>query len=165
MIYTIASHCSMWSNRLFWLKILQKEESLSRLVQNASNEIEKLWQQLTETITEYENDTEDKRKQYEYLREQDDAHRADAAQYPKLHAHLQGTIKSLKQGIHELSRKRQRRITELGDEILHTRKRIESLRQDFSVSQMLDAAQLKKLTIVSSSVLKVKFNKFFIQFN
>ncbi|EZA50539.1 hypothetical protein DMN91_009697 [Ooceraea biroi] len=132
-----------------------KEDSLSRLTQYTSNEIEKLWRQLTETITEYENITgEDIRKQYEYLKEQDDIYRADAAQYPRLHAYLQGTIKSLKQDTHALSRKRQQRITELGDQVVRMRKRIESLRQDFSVSQMLDATQLKKLTIVSTSVLK-----------
>lgn len=129
-------------------------------MQYTSNEIEKLWRELTETITEYENSTGDKRKQYEYLKEQDDAHCLDAARYPKLHAHLQGTIKSLKQDIHALSQKRQQRIKELEDQIVCMRKRIENLRQDFSLNKMLDATQLKKLTIISTSVLKVKLLNF-----
>jgi len=124
-------------------------------MQYTSNEIEKLWQQLTEMITEYQNSTEDKRKQYEYLKEQDDAHRVDTAQYPKLYVHLQDIIKSLKQDVHALSQRRQQRITELKDQIVRMKKRIENLRRDFSVSQMLDATQLKKLIIVSTNIVKV----------
>ncbi|KAH0955823.1 hypothetical protein HN011_004340 [Eciton burchellii] len=131
-----------------------EEDSLSRLMQYTSNEIEKLWQQLTEMITEYQNSTEDKRKQYEYLKEQDDAHRVDTAQYPELYVHLQDIIKSLKQDVHALSQRRQQRITELKDQIVRMKKRIENLRRDFSVSQMLDATQLKKLIIVSTNIVK-----------
>jgi len=124
-------------------------------MQYTSNKIEKLWQQLIEMITEYQNNTEEKRKQYEYLKEQDNAYRTDTAQYPKLHVHLQDTIKSLKQDVHVLSQRRQQRITELRDQIVYMKKRIENLRRDFSVSQILDATQLKKLIIVSTNTLKV----------
>ncbi|KAM0732414.1 Dynein regulatory complex subunit 2 [Formica fusca] len=131
-----------------------KEDSLSRLMQYASNEVEELWRQLNETIIEYENNTGDKRKQYEYLKEQDDAHHANVAQYPKLQIQLQSTIKSLKQDTYALSQKREHSITEYKDQIVQMRKRIESLRQTFSITQMLDTTQLKKLTIISTSVLK-----------
>lgn len=120
-----------------------------------SYEVEELWQQLNETIIEYEKNTGDKRKQYEYLKEQDDVHRTDVAQYPKLQAQLQSTIKSLKQDMHALSQKREQSIKELNYQIVHLRKRAENMRQIFSMNQVLDTTQLKKLTIISSSVLKV----------
>lgn len=129
---------------------------MSRLTQYTSNEIEKLWRQLNETITEYERSTRDKRKQYEYLKEQDDAHHADVAQYPRLHAQLQGAIKSLKHDTQTLSHKREQTITELKDYIVRSGEKLRSLRQEFSVARMLDATQLKKLTIISAGVLKVK---------
>lgn len=129
---------------------------MSRLMHYVSNEVEELWQQLNEMITEYESNTGDKRKQYEYLKEQDDAHRADVAQYPKLQTQLQGTIKSLKQNTHALSQKREQSIMELNNQIVRMGKKAESSRQIFSVNQVLDTTQLKKLTIISASVLKVK---------
>ncbi|XP_018310021.1 coiled-coil domain-containing protein 65 [Mycetomoellerius zeteki] len=131
-----------------------KEDSLSRLMHYVSNEIEKLWRQLKEMMIEYEKNTGDKRKQYEYLKEQDDAHRADVAQYPKLQTQLQKVIKSLKQDMHALSQNREQSIAELNDQIVRMRKRTESLRQIFSMNQVLDTTQLKKLTIISVSVRK-----------
>ncbi|XP_011645866.2 LOW QUALITY PROTEIN: dynein regulatory complex subunit 2 [Pogonomyrmex barbatus] len=131
-----------------------KEDALSRLMHYVSNEVEELWRQLSETIIEYEINTGDKRKQYEYLKEQDDAHRADVARYPRLQVQLQGMIKNLKQDIHVLSQKRKQRITEMNNQIVHMRKRAKNLRQMFSVNQVLDATQLKKLTIINTSVLK-----------
>lgn len=124
-------------------------------MQYTSNEVEELWRQLNETINEYENNTGDKRKQYEYLKEQDDAHHASVAQYPKLQIQLQDTIKNLKQDTNMLSQKREYSITEYKDQIVQMKKKIESLRQEFSMTQMLDATQLKKLTIINTSVLKV----------
>lgn len=120
-----------------------------------SNEVEELWQQLNETIIKYEKNTGDKRKQYEYLKEQDDAHRADVTQYPKLQAQLQSTIKNLKQDTHALSQKREQSIRELNYQIVRLRKKTEDIRQIFSINQVLDTTQLKKLTIISASVLKV----------
>ncbi|XP_028047432.1 dynein regulatory complex subunit 2 [Monomorium pharaonis] len=131
-----------------------KEDSLSRLMYYVSNEIEELWQQLNETIIKYEKNTGNKRKQFEYLKEQDDVHRADVAQYPKLQAQLQSTIKNLKQDTHTLSQKREQTIKELNHQIVQLRKRAEDMRQIFSVNQVLDTTQLKKLTIISASVLK-----------
>ncbi|TGZ41409.1 dynein regulatory complex subunit 2 isoform X1 [Temnothorax longispinosus] len=131
-----------------------KEDSLSRLMHYVSNEVEDVWRQLNETIIEYEKNTGDKRKQYDYLMEQDDAHRVDVAQYPKLQTQLQTTIKSLKQDTHALSQKREQSITELNDRIVYMRKRAQSFRQIFFMNQALDTTQLKKLTIISASVLK-----------
>lgn len=123
-----------------------------------SNEIEELWRKLNETIIEYEKNSGDKRKQYEYLKEQDDAYRANMAQYPKLQTQLQNMIKNLKQDTHVLSQKREQSIVELNNQIVHMRKRTESLRQIFSVNQMLDITQLKKFTIISASIVKVNYN-------
>lgn len=92
------------------------------------------------------------------MKEQDDAHHLDVAQYPKLHAQLQGTIKNLKQDMQTLSQKREQTITELKEHIVHMEKRLQSLRQEFSMARMLDATQLKKLTIISVNVLKVRKN-------
>lgn len=136
--------------------IFQKEDSLSRLMHRVTNEVEELWRQLNEMIIEYEKSTGDKRKQYEYLKEQDDAYHADVAQYPKLQTQLQSMTRTLKQDMHALSQKREQSIAELNDQIVRMRKRTESLRQIFSVNRVLDATQLKKLTIISANVLKVK---------
>lgn len=129
---------------------------MSRLMQYASNEAERLWQQINETISEYENRTEDKRKQYEYLKEQDKAHRDGTAQYPKLQMQLQSAIKNLKQDTCVLSQKREQSVTKLKDQIAHMRKTAENLRHALSTTQMLDTTNLKKLTIISGGVLKVK---------
>lgn len=156
---TLCSICERWMLIGFDLCIkyvFQKENSLSHLMHYVSNEVEGLWRQLNETIIEYEKNSGDKRKQYEYLKEQDDAHRVDVAQYPKLQIQLQGTINSLKQDTHTLSQKREQSITELNDRIVRMRKRAESLRHIFSTNQVLDATQLKRLTIISATVLKVK---------
>ncbi|XP_012061368.1 PREDICTED: coiled-coil domain-containing protein 65 [Atta cephalotes] len=131
-----------------------KEDSLSCLMHYVSNEVEKLWRQLNEMITEYEKNTEDKRKQYEYLKEQDNAHRIDVAQYPKLQTQLQRVIKSLKQDTHALSQKREQSIVKLNDQIIRMRKKTKNLRQIFSMNQVMDTAQLKKLTIISANVRK-----------
>ncbi|XP_077270371.1 dynein regulatory complex subunit 2 [Temnothorax americanus] len=131
-----------------------KEDSLSRLMHYVSNEVEELWRQLNETIREYEKNTGDKRKQYDYLKEQDDAHRVDVAQYPKLQTQLQSTIKSLKRDTHALSQKREQSITDVNARIVYMRKRAQSFRQIFFMNQALDTTQLKKLTIISVNVLK-----------
>lgn len=129
---------------------------MSRLMHRVTNEVEELWRQLNEMIIEYEKSTGDKRKQYEYLKEQDDAYHADVAQYPKLQTQLQSMTRTLKQDMQALSQKREQSIAELNDQIVRMRKRTESLRQIFSVNRVLDATQLKKLTIISANVLKVK---------
>lgn len=124
-------------------------------MQYTSNEIEGMWRQLDEIITEYENSTSDKRKQFEYLKEQDDAYRMDMAQYPRMQMQLQSLIKNLKRDIYVLSQKREQRIEELEDQIARMRETTQSLRHEFLVVQMLDATQIKKLTVISINILKV----------
>lgn len=124
-------------------------------MQYTSNEIEGMWRQLDEIITEYENSTSDKRKQFEYLKEQDDAYRTDMAQYPRMQMQLQSLIKNLKRDIYVLSQKREQRIEELEDQIARMRETTQSLRHEFLVVQMLDATQIKKLTVISINILKV----------
>lgn len=126
-------------------------------MQYTSNIVEELWQQLNKTITEYENATDDKRKKYKYLKQQDNSHSLDiVAQSPKLHIHLQSTIKNLKQDLYTLTQKQEHSITELKDQITLMNRKIHSLRQKSAMTRILDATQLKKLTIISGNVLKVK---------
>lgn len=104
--------------------------------------------------------TENKKKQYEYLKEQDNNHQLCVMQYPKMHLQLQNIIKSLKHDLQVLSLKREERITKLKMQNMRMKKRIKDIKNQFYVNQVLDSLQLKKLTVTSNNALKVKINIF-----
>ncbi|KAG7208915.1 hypothetical protein KM043_015095 [Ampulex compressa] len=131
-----------------------KEDMISDFLQTTTANMESLWGQLNEIIDEYEKTTESKRKQYEYLKKQDDTHQTETAQYPKLHSQLQNNIDALKDDLQTLSRRRSECIEELKTQADTMKKRIVNLRQDFSTAQIIDASQLKKLSVTSNNVLK-----------
>lgn len=98
--------------------------------------------------------TENKKKQYEYLKEQDNNHQLCVMQYPKMHLQLQNIIKSLKHDLQVLSLKREERITKLKMQNMRMKKRIKDIKNQFYVNQVLDSLQLKKLTVTSNNALK-----------
>ncbi|KAF7392923.1 hypothetical protein HZH66_008756 [Vespula vulgaris] len=61
-----------------------RKDMMLELQNNISIKIESLSKQLNEIMLEYNRTTETKRKQYEFLKEQDDANFAEMTQYPKL---------------------------------------------------------------------------------
>lgn len=117
-------------------------------------QLEELWRQLDYIIREYEVSTESKRKQYEYLKEQDDTARSEAAQFPRLQSHLQSTIEILKGNQEKLANERYGRIEELRSQAERLNNRIWKSRQDVRMNQTLDAIQLKRSSVLSGKVIK-----------
>ena len=111
--------------------------------------------ELQRVISDYEYSTETKRKQYEYLKAQDDANSLEAAQFPKLYSQLSETVENLKNETHNLRREREETISELKSQIERLSKRIWKLRQEIKLMQTIDALQLKKLSVMSGEVIKV----------
>lgn len=117
--------------------------------------MEILWSQLLGTISDYKSMTENKRKQYEYLKEQDDAVRADTALFPKQQSQLLETIDNTKGELDDLTWERGERITELKDQLEQLNKAIWDLRSKIRMAQVTDAIQLKRLSVISNGVKKV----------
>lgn len=111
--------------------------------------------ELKKVIFDYKSSTETKRKQYEFLKEQDDANSIEAAQFPKLHSQLSETVENLKNEIHHLKREREESISELKSQMERLSTRIWKLRQKIKLMQTIDALQLKKLSVMSGEVIKV----------
>ncbi|XP_046745212.1 dynein regulatory complex subunit 2-like [Diprion similis] len=131
-----------------------KEEDIMELRQRVVGNMEHLWSQLLATITDYEVLTENKRKQYEYLKEQDDAVRAEAAMFPKQQSQLLDTIDITKGQLDDLAWERGEQITELKQQLEQLNKAIWDLRSKIKMAQITDAIQLKKLSVISNGVKK-----------
>ncbi|XP_015597394.1 dynein regulatory complex subunit 2 [Cephus cinctus] len=134
--------------------VYSKEETLSELSRDIGSKMEDMWVQLNSIISEYMSNTESKRKQYEYLKEQDDAARMEAALFPKHQAQLQDTIEKLKEDLDVLSRDCEDTTTELRDQVQELNKRIWKLRHDTKLAGTIDAIQLKRLSVISAGVIK-----------
>ncbi|XP_017790873.1 PREDICTED: coiled-coil domain-containing protein 65-like, partial [Habropoda laboriosa] len=91
---------------------------------------------------------------YEYLKEQNDANQTCILQYPKVHLKLQTVIESLKHNIEILSQNRKERITKLKIKDKDVKKRFRNIKHEFSVTQMVDSSQLKKLIVTSNEILR-----------
>lgn len=117
--------------------------------------MESLWSQLLGTISDYESLTENKRKQYEYLKEQDDVVRAETSLFPKQQSQLLDTIDSTKAQLDDLAWERGEQITELKNQLEKLNKAIWDLRSKIRMAQVTDAIQLKRLSVISNGVKKV----------
>ena len=111
--------------------------------------------ELQKVISDYESSTESKRKQYEYLKEQDDLNSFEIMQFPKLHLQLLETVENLKNETHTLQLEREESIFELKNQLERLSTRIWKLRQEMKLNQTIDALQLKRLSVTSSTVIKV----------
>lgn len=118
--------------------------------------IESLSEQLNEIMLEYNRTTETKRKQYEFLKEQDDANFAEMTQYPKLNTQLQNTINTVKNEIENLLERRKFSINELKYQLKFMKKKSLAIRKNFKTNQISESAQLKKLSVVCDNVIKVR---------
>lgn len=123
--------------------------------------MENLWEQLNKVLTEYERITKNKRKQYEYLKEQDNIHQLYILQYPKVHLQLQNVIDTLKHNIQTISLKKEEEIAKLKTKDIDIKERIKNIKQQFTAIQVVHLSQLKKLTMSSNNILWVK-NKHFL---
>lgn len=119
--------------------------------------LECLWQQLNEVITNYENLTESKSKQYEYMKEQDDAHQLEAARFPKLYSQMRENAETLRRNLMTLGRDREETIADLRLQSELLTRRACKMRQETKMERTLDALQLKRLSFLSSEVMKVIF--------
>ncbi|XP_015434248.1 PREDICTED: coiled-coil domain-containing protein 65-like [Dufourea novaeangliae] len=135
------------------LLILEKDIT-SNLTHQSSENMENLWDQLHKTLTEYERVTKNKRKQYEYLKEQDNIYQLCILQYPKTHILLQNVIESLKHNIQVLTLKRKEQVANLKITDAVAKMKIKNIKQYFAMTQAIDFLQLKKLTVASNDVLK-----------
>jgi hypothetical protein len=121
--------------------------------------MENLWQKLNEIITNYEHSTENKRKQYEYLKKQDDIHQAEAIEFPKIYTKTKEDVEILSKSLVALSQEREVTIEDLTSQSETLTKRACKLRQEIKMFQTIDAIQLKRLSVVSNKVIKASSNK------
>lgn len=129
---------------------------VSHLVHQSFLNIEDLWEQLCKVINEYQRIVENKKKQYEYLKEQDDIYQTCTIKYSKVYLQLQNTIESLKFKIQTLSEKKKEQIEKLKIKDINIKERYKNIKYEFNMTQMIDSSQLKKLTVTSNEVLKVR---------
>lgn len=129
---------------------------VSHLVHQSFLNIEDLWEQLCKVINEYQRIVENKKKQYEYLKEQDDIYQTCTIKYSKVYLQLQNTIESLKFKIQTLSEKKKEQIEKLKIKDINIKEKYKNIKYEFNMTQMIDSSQLKKLTVTSNEVLKVR---------
>lgn len=129
---------------------------VSHLVHQSFLNIEDLWEQLCKVINEYQRIVENKKKQYEYLKEQDDIYQTCTIKYSKVYLQLQNTIDSLKFKIQTLSEKKKEQIEKLKIKDINIKEKYKNIKYEFNMTQMIDTSQLKKLTVTSNEVLKVR---------
>lgn len=111
--------------------------------------------ELQKIISNYESSTESKRKQYEYLKEQDDAIILEFAQYPKIYSQLFETMENLKNETETMKCEREETIVELKSQLERLSNKIWKLRQDMKLMQTIDTLQLKRLSVTSGNIIKV----------
>ncbi|KAK1123299.1 hypothetical protein K0M31_008919, partial [Melipona bicolor] len=131
-----------------------EKDMASDFIHQAFLKIEKFWEQLCRIINEYQRIVENKKKQYEYLKKQDDVHQMYILQYPEIYLQLQNIIETLKVNARILSQKRKVQIAELKMKDINIQKRYKNIKYKFTVTQMIGSVQLKKLTVRSNEVLK-----------
>ena len=122
--------------------------------------MEILWKQLNDVISNYEKTTDSKRKQYEYLKEQDDLHKMESSHFPKQHAELKYSVEFWKKSLMTLALDREETIEDLKVQSDLLSKQVVRMRQEIKAAQNLDALQLKRLSVLSSEAISVI--KFFI---
>lgn len=129
---------------------------VSHLVHKSFLNIEDLWEQLCKVINEYQRTIENKKKQYDYLKEQDDIYQTCTIKYSKIYLQLQNTIESLKFKIQILSQKKKEQIEKLKIKDINIKEKYKNIKYEFNMTQMIDTSQLKKLIVISNEVLKVR---------
>lgn len=129
---------------------------VSHLVHKSFLNIEDLWEQLSKVINEYQRTIENKKKQYDYLKEQDDIYQTCTIKYSKVYLQLQNTIESLKFKIQILSQKKKEQIEKLKIKDINIKEKYKNIKYKFNMTQMIDTSQLKKLIVISNEVLKVR---------
>ncbi|XP_076750547.1 dynein regulatory complex subunit 2 [Xylocopa sonorina] len=135
--------------------ILHLEEGIaSDLVHQSFLNIEYLWEQLCKTINEYQKIIENRKKQYEYLKEQDIINQMSTLQYLKIHAQSQNIIESLKVNTQMLLEKKKEKIIKLNIKDKYLREKLKNIKYGFSITETVVFSQLKKLSVTSNNVIK-----------
>ena len=76
--------------------------------------------------------------------------------YSKVYLQLQNTIESLKFKIQILSETKKEQIEKLKIKDINIKEKYKNIKYKFNMTQMIDTSQLKKLTVISNEVLKVR---------
>lgn len=117
--------------------------------------MEGLWEQLNSIILEYQVSTDDKRKQYEYLKDLDVANTAEAARNSRLIAQLQRDAEIVKDKTCKLSAESQLIIDDLRTQSCQLNDKMTSIRRETSRHFAKVVDKIKKSSVLSSSVIKV----------
>ncbi|XP_035743369.1 dynein regulatory complex subunit 2-like [Vespa mandarinia] len=131
-----------------------RKDMMLELQNKISIKIESLSEELNEIMLEYNKTTETKRKQYEFLKEQDDANFTEMTQYPKLNTQLQNIVNTIKNEIENLLEKRKFSINKLKYQMKFMRNKSLAIRKNFKTNQILESTQLKNLSVVCNNVIK-----------
>ncbi|XP_063974300.1 dynein regulatory complex subunit 2 [Diachasmimorpha longicaudata] len=129
-------------------------EAISHIKCTIGGKADELWCQLNRVISNYQSVTQKKRKQYESLKFLDDAHHHEASQFSKRQSFLLGMMETLKTAGTRLSEERNHTINEMTAQSENLNTRFLQLRQEIRKNQATDQAQLKKLTVMSGSVIE-----------
>ncbi|XP_043273171.1 dynein regulatory complex subunit 2 [Venturia canescens] len=131
-----------------------KEDDISIMRKRVGGHMERLWEQLNNVLREYEFSSADKRKQYEYLKEQDNASRLESLQFVKQQSSLQNMVENLRENYYTLMNERSARIDELTNKNKRSDDSIRKLRQEIRIHQTMDAVQLKRMSVLCITVIK-----------
>lgn len=96
------------------------------------------------------------REQYEYMKELDDFCRAESAQFPKLQSQLEKTIANLTNELENLTEQREEQLQELKKQSEFLSAKIWKIRQETKTCQIVDNLQIKRLSVTSNKVIKVR---------
>lgn len=118
-------------------------------------QMEHLWQQIQDVITVYEDMTDTKKKQYEYLKDLDEKYRVEAALFPPLKISLEAEADRLRRDIQRLTRERKETVADLESQGRILQYRIYQLRKEMKLGHELNAIQLKKMASISTEAMKV----------
>ncbi|XP_014212289.1 coiled-coil domain-containing protein 65 [Copidosoma floridanum] len=131
-----------------------KEESIQDLRRNIYPKLERLWQELNDTITNYERSTEAKRKHYECLKELDNIHQNEVSLFPRTFAQLRETAECLRKNSLRLSQDSEETIESMRLQSELLARRLQKMRLEIKTCQSLDSMQLKRLSVLSAEVIK-----------
>lgn len=135
--------------------VFQFQEEITSMTSQIRAKMHDVWEQLGQITSEYENNSESKRKQYEFMKELDSKFRSEFEIYPKVQNQLQSTVELLKNKHDKLITERRLINTEMNQQILFFQDQLNKLRRTFKASQNVDATQLKLLSSISNSTINV----------
>lgn len=129
------------------------EETIDNVNQQLGNKISKLWSLLIETITDYQKQTNLKKKQYDILKESDDKHKIETLQLKKYESQLELSIENIKNKQIKFNESTADIIQNLNDKYHKLNENIKILKNDIQINKKIHEIKLKKLTVISGNAI------------